>query len=227
MQPYWFPYIGYYQLFHAVDKFIFLDDANFIKKGWINRNRINSSGSESFITIPLAKASINRKINTIDTHDDDRWKKKITNTLVHAYAKAPYYQPVADVVEKSLSNKDDGIVAYASKSVASVLSYLDVPTVEIGYSSEIESTGLKGQDRIIQICENAECTTYINLSGGMSMYNKDDFEKRGIKLSFLSPVLEEYPQKASSFLPGLSILDVLMMNSPSEVRKFLASYQLV
>ena len=227
MQPYWFPYIGYYQLLYSVDKFVFLDDVNFIKKGWINRNRIISSGEEKLITIPLVKASQNRKIKDIDVVAGEQWKNKIIKLLSHSYAKSRYFDQVIDLVIKSIDYEGSSISGFATSSILSVIDYLGGCDVEISYSSEQENSDLKGQNRILSICKNGRCSTYINALSGMDLYTKQDFLMNDIDLLFLHPKIQEYRQNSSVFLPGLSIIDVLMMNPPDKVREMLASYSLV
>ena len=226
MQPYWFPYIGYFQLLYSTDKFVFLDDVNFMKKGWINRNRFICSGQEKLITIPLVKSSQNKKIKDIAVVFEDQWKRDIIKLISHSYSKSPYFDEVMNLVINSIDSKSSSISDFSAISIVAVMDYLGGFDVEISYSSEQGSIAFNGQNRIISMCEKSGCSTYINLMGGMHLYNKQEFLKRNISLLFLHPKIQEYPQHTRTFIPGLSIIDVLMMNSPQQVRAMLNNYDL-
>ncbi|MFT5214586.1 MAG: hypothetical protein ACI9WV_002317, partial [Patiriisocius sp.] len=134
MQPYLFPYIGYFQMINAVDHFVFYDDVNFINRGWINRNRILVNGKDTFITVPLIKASQNKKINEINLFFDEKMKKKMILTIELAYKKAPYYNQVIEIIKKIVNADISNIGEYAANSIITLCNYLKIET-SFSYSS--------------------------------------------------------------------------------------------
>lgn len=226
MQPYWFPYVGYFQLVHAVDKFVVYDDVAFINKGWINRNKVLVSNSEKLVTVPLERASQNKRICDINVLSDDKWQRRLISTLRHAYAKAPFYTPVIEVVEQSFAHDNLSISSYALISIVEVFNYLQIKTPEIVHSSIYKNDVLRGQDRIIDICRQEKCATYINLIGGAELYDQNLYTHAGVQLRFLQTEFQEYAQFSEQFIPALSILDILMMNSPEKVNVMLSKYTL-
>jgi hypothetical protein len=227
MQPYFFPYIGYFQMINAVDKFVFYDDVNYIKRGWINRNKILVNGKDALITVPLIKASQNKLINEIDLSFDDRQKNKMLSTIELAYKKAPFFNQVIGVIEKSVNSNKTTIGDYAANTVITMCNYLMIDT-EFDFSSKLtpESKGMDKADRLIYITKNLGANQYINAIGGQELYNKDYFANNDLDLKFIKPLGVDYPQFNASFIPWLSIIDVLMFNSPSKVRQLLSLYKL-
>jgi hypothetical protein len=224
MQPYFFPYIGYFQLIQAADKFLLYDDVNYIKQGWINRNRILVNGQSQFLTLRLSGASSYKKINEIEI---DINKKKILKTVQQAYAKAPLFSEVFPLVERVISFDDRNLARFVSQSIFAICSYLDIDT-----SFEISSklniyTNLAGQDRVIAMCKYYNANTYINAIGGKVLYSQCEFAKNDIKLQFLQPGDIEYEQNKNHFVPHLSIIDVLMFNTKEKIKYLLENYSLV
>ena len=226
MQPYFFPYLGYYQLIHSVDRFVFLDDVTFIKQGWINRNRILLQGEARLITVPLSRASSNRRICDVELSHQP-WRAKLEKTFDAAYRKAPYYAEVAALFAEVIHRKGDGTIAeLASDSVRTV-------TLRLGLSTEfVESTRgysneeLRGQDRVLDVCRREEASVYVNPPGGRELYDAASFAREDIELLFLEPVLAPYVQGRGNFEPGLSILDVLMFNGFEGTRSMVEQYRL-
>lgn len=227
MQPYWFPYIGYFQLLQAVDKFVFYDDVNFIKQGWINRNRIVVSQQDKLITIPLHKASSYQKIRYTNVAFDTKQKEQMIRTLYQAYAKAPYRSKIINLVEQSFDIKQTSISDFAASSIHQVINYLKLKSPEFVYSEKYGNSTLVGQERVLDICIKENCTTYINSIGGVKLYNREHFLSKGVNLRFLETTFQQYPQLSPRFIPGLSIIDILMMNSPDTARKMLTNYNLL
>ena len=224
MQPYFFPYIGYFQLVNAVDKFVFYDDVNYINRGWINRNKVLLNDKDHLITVPLAGASQNRKICEIETHSK---QDKLLKKLSHAYHKAPYYKQVWPLVESIINYPTNKINILAAQSVIMVCNYLQINTLFEFSSLDYYNTGqLAKAERLIEICKINNATTYVNAIGGESLYNKEYFSNKGIKLLFLKPGNIEYKQFHNDFVGHLSIIDVLMFNSISQTRSFLSNHQL-
>jgi hypothetical protein len=228
MQPYIFPYIGYFQLIHSVDKFVFFDDVNFIKQGWINRNRILLNDNIYTFAIPVEDISSYRLISETKISFKRDWGKKILKTLNQAYQKAPCYSIIMGILENIFSGNNVEFISELSKqSILKVNEYLDI-TAEIVYSSAVYmNSNLKGQTRIIDICRKETSDTYINAPGGTALYNPVDFKNENIELKFINPGQIVYKQFDDNvFIPDLSVIDVLMFNSKSEIKSMLNNYTL-
>lgn len=228
MQPYFFPYIGYWQLINSVDVFVVYDDVNYIKNGWINRNNILLNKSKHLVTLPLQGASSFSLINQIKMAPNLKVKQKLLKTFSTAYSKAPNFSSVFPIIEETVCCESDFISDAIFYSIKKIAEYLNIDT-EIVLSSSLlnKNNDLMAQDKVINICKLLNGNQYINSIGGMDLYNKDDFKTEEIDLSFIKPNLIEYKQFGSDFVPGLSIIDVLMFNSPEEIRKMLDSYELI
>ena len=223
MQPYFMPYIGYWQLINAVDKYVVYDDVNYIKKGWINRNNILVNGEGKLFTASLKETSQNKLINEIDICDDF---SKLLKTLHFSYSKAPYYHTVAELMQKICAFPNKNLAAFLYNSIREVCNYLSIDT-EIVLSSDIEKdNSLKGQDKILYICKQLDATEYYNAIGGKELYDEVSFTANNIKLSFLRTEFKEYSQFEHPFIKGLSIIDMLMFNSVEEMQKHLNYYVL-
>jgi hypothetical protein len=227
MQPYTFPYIGYFQLIHASDVFVFYDDVNFINRGWINRNRILLNGKDHLFTIPCSDASQNKLINEVALQDDEKAIQKLLSTFKQAYSKAPYFKDVYSMLEDTLLAGSKTIAALAIKSVTNICKYLELErTLKIS-SEEYDNRELKKADRLIDICHREGITHYINAAGGKEIYTKEYFGERGISLNFLNSVKQEYKQFNNPFVPWLSVIDVLMFNTKEDiVDRILPAYTL-
>ncbi|MFY7828785.1 MAG: WbqC family protein [Flectobacillus sp.] len=227
MQPYIFPYIGYFQLIHAVDKFVIYDDVNFINRGWINRNRILVSGKDSLFTIPLKEASQNKLINEIEVNWDSAWKNKWVKTLEQSYKKAPFFQQVMPLVEQTLGQEKQIFSEIIVANLQIINDYLGISTEIVPSSVIYQNTELKAQNRIIDICLQEKATHYINPIGGLELYDKQVFAEKGMLMNFIKSQSVQYPQLKNEFVPWLSILDVLMFNSVEKIHEFLNAYELV
>ena len=229
MQPYFFAYIGYFQLLYAADKFIILDDVNFINKGWINRNNILINNKPGLFSIPLVKSSQNKLIKDIDIsyeNNADR-QKKFLKTIERSYSKAPYYKEISDILSKLILSNEIKISGLIYKSLIEIKNYLGFET-DIIESSEIYSNSeLKGQERILDICRRENATQYLNLSGGIELYSKDSFDDNNIKLNFIRTKNIIYKQFTNEFTDSLSMIDVLMFNSKDKIREYIYEYELI
>lgn len=224
MQPYFFPYIGYFQLMKAVDTFVIYDDVNFIKQGWINRNRILVNGSDFMFNIMLKGASSFKKINEIEVAGNHQ--KSIT-TLEQSYRKAPYFSEAYPVISNILLNKETNLARYLSNSLSAITEYQGIQ-VSILISSEIEKdASLKGDDKVINICNQLKATNFINAIGGQELYSKEKFSENGLILNFIKTKPIVYKQFKDPFIPWLSIIDVMMFNSPEAINEMLNEYELV
>jgi hypothetical protein len=225
MQPYLFPYIGYFQLIHSCETFVFYDDVNFIKNGWINRNRILISGKPAYLTVQLKDASTHKKIREIEFTDN---RPVLLKTIRLTYAKAPYFKQAMQVIEAVLDLDTTKISDLAIESVIRCCEYA-------GLNRKFEISGthypvmkkMDRADRLIDICHANGSNHYINAPGGQELYDKDYFRDKGITLKFLEPGISRYHQNMSEFVPGLSIIDMMMFSSPAEIAKSMNNYNLI
>ena len=224
MQPYFMPYIGYWQLMAAVDKYVVYDDVNYIKGGWASRNNILMNGKPYMFTITLNGASPNKLFNEITIRDDFR---KFLRMLDCCYAHAPYHAEIMPVLEQvfAYENRNLGMFLYHSYQV--ILDYLGIDT-ELILSSTIEKdNSLRAGEKVKHICHLLGADTYYNAIGGQELYNVEDFAQSGISLKFLKTNAFTYPQFKNEFVPNLSIIDVLMFNGKEGTSKLLKEYTLV
>jgi len=224
MQPYLFPYIGYFQLINIVDKFVLFDDVNYIKKGWINRNNLMVNGKKMLFTISLVHASQNKLINEIEIADKF---EKFLKTIQINYSKAKYYKPTNELINKIISYKQNNLADFIKNSLEELTAYIGIES-EILVSSELNKNNLlKGQDKILEICKLLKASSYFNLPGGLNLYDKNKFREAGIELYFIKTINTPYKQFSKEFEPALSIIDVLMHNSQERVKELLNKYKLV
>ncbi|WP_027183197.1 WbqC family protein [Desulfovibrio inopinatus] len=224
MQPYLFPYIGYFQLMNYVDTYVVYDDVQFTKGGWINRNYINLNNNRFLLTLPIEKPSLKKKINDINVVG---YFKKYLKTIVQAYRPARYFNDVYPMLESIFVRQDRDLVGLILDSFYAICSYLDCH-VDIIVSSDLNmATELKGAPRILAMCNALNAHDYVNAIGGQCLYSKDEFLKNNINLQFLMTHDIEYEQFSGSFIPNLSIIDVLMFNSKQDVKRFLTQFDLV
>lgn len=226
MQPYFVPYLGYFQLMAAVDRFVLLDDVNFINRGWINRNRILLGGREHLITIPLRGASQNQHINQIALSDDTPWRAKLLKTVEQAYRKASFFEETMPLVRTLLACQETGLAPYLRSSLTVLHAWLELPCLIVPSAAIYEEKAYKGAERILDICVQERATVYINPPGGKDLYAPGDFSAQGIQLRFLKPRLDQYEQGGAPFIPGLSIIDVLMHQGRAATRQALFSTEL-
>ncbi len=221
MQPYFFPYFGYFQLINAVDRFVVLDDVSYVNKGWINRNRILVNGRGHRFAVPLKSASQNTLIKDIELAVDDRWKRKFLRSIERSYRNAPFFATIFPLVEDTISIDTKLIIEWNLAALLAVTRYLEIETDIIETSTGYHNNELKGQSRILDICRREGATRYLNTIAGEELYCANAFEKRGIQLHFLQMADITYHQFGDEFVPWLSIIDVMMFNSRSEIQGFL------
>lgn len=231
MQPYVFPYLGYYQLVGAVDIFVFFDDVNFINKGWINRNQILQQNIPFKFTIPLQKASQNRLINEIELADFDKWRNEFLKRLDYNYKKAPFYHSVYPWLQDFFYLKNYRFISeLAEASVQGVATLLGISTTFM-ISSKIpyrDSVVNNGQEKILRICEILNADRYINPQNGVDIYDSKLFQEKNIMLNFIrmdDVIYDQFDKKR--FSPSLSIIDVLMFNDLNKCRELLTKYTLI
>jgi hypothetical protein len=226
MQPYFFPYLGYFQLLQAVDRFVYYDDVAFIKQGWINRNRMLVQGRPVFFSVPLADASSFRAIRETRISTQEPWRKKMLRRFQVSYGRAPFFAPTFELVQQVLEADHADIASLSRASVEAVCRHLEIMTARVPSSAAYGNAALTGPERVLDICQREGADTYVNAAGGRALYDPEVFRGRGVTLRFLSARPLEYPQLGDPFVPGLSILDVLMFNSPERARTFLGEYDL-
>lgn len=220
MQPYFLPYIGYFQLVAAVDVFVIYDNIKYTKKGWINRNRMLQNGSDVTFSLPLKKDS--DSLNVVQRElaaDFDRGK--LLNKFKGAYNRAPYFKQTFPLLERIVRYEDSNLFRYIHHSLVKTCAHLGIST-EIRISSAIDiDHGLKGQDKVLALCQALGADTYINPIGGTELYARDDFAAHGIKVNFIRSKSFEYLQFCAPFVPCLSIVDVMMFNTHESAIKFI------
>jgi len=219
MQPYLFPYLGYFQYIGACTHFIFYDDVQFIMRGWINRNNILLNNKPHMLTVPLQKASPNKLIK--DTLISEvSWKEKFLATLRQAYRSAPEKLSVIEMVERVINKDHDSIAGLAHDSIVSVCEYLNMDTEFIHTSTIFKNAAMNRNDRLADLCEKMNAGVCVVPLGGSELYPKEEFAEMNIEMKYLKPVLTEYVQRSSTeFVSSLSILDVLMWNDRDAVLK--------
>lgn len=221
MQPYLFPYVGYFQLVAAVDRFVFYDDVAFMKQGWINRNRLFLSGRVSWFTLPVWGGSIHRKINELSVQAGDAWRRKLLASVKQSYGRAPYFEQAYGLLAGVLQSEECSLSALARKSVVDVARYMGLETEFVVSSGRYGNEEMHGAERVLDICRREHASEYHNLPGGKALYSAEQFSAAGIELSFVEPNLTEYIQMAPPFKPCLSMLDVLMFNDRSALLRLL------
>ena len=225
MQPYFFPYIGYFQLMNAVDEFVIYDNIEFTKKGWINRNRILANKKDIFITIPLKKDSDHLDVR--DRYLADSWSServKMMNRIKEYYRKAPQLELVYPVIKKCILFEENNLFNFILNSLNQVKEYLEIRTPLVISSNICIDHALKAEKKVIDICKARKADMYVNPIGGIQLYEKDEFKKKGIELYFLKTNDFRYMQLSNDFIPFLSILDVMMFNSKEEIKEYLKSF---
>lgn len=227
MQPYLFPYIGFFQLMSSCDMFVIYDDVQYIQGGWINRNRILIDGEPQWITLPVANADYHLPINQRDYLLDDRLAPKFRRRIVGAYASAPYFENVMPIIDEILMQDDSNVARFNTHQLMKISSYIGIDTKIVISSSIDKDLGLTAQERVIDLCENLGAHSYINPIGGLTLYQPYRFCEAGLELRFLQSMASEYPQYDGPHVKSLSIIDVLMFNDLPTIKSMLAQCQLI
>ncbi len=225
MQPYFFPYLGYWQLLNAVDHFVIYDDVQYIKGGYINRNYILLQNKRHTITLQLQGASSSKMINDIMTGSNH---KKLLKTIEQAYTKAPFFNQVFPVIEDCLNYDTKNLAELLTYSILNISNYLEIES-HFHRSSEInKDLGLDRTERLYFFCQHLNCDRYINAIGGQHLYNKEEFLSQNIELRFIKKEPCAYIQfNSNNFEDNLSIIDVMMFNDRKSIQSLLTSYSLI
>jgi len=227
MQPYFFPYIGYFQLIAAVDQFIVYDNIKYTKKGWINRNRMLQNGKDVMFSLPLKNDSDSLDVCERELAADFN-REKLLNQFKGAYRRAPYFEQTFPLLEQIVRYEDPNLFRFLHHSIVKTCEHLGI-TTEIRISSGIAiDHSLKSQDKVLALCEAAGASTYVNTIGGMELYSKETFREKGIELKFIKSKPFEYAQFGAEFVPWLSIIDVMMFNPLDAIRTCITTnYELI
>lgn len=225
-QPYFIPYIGYWQLINAVDVFIISDDYNYIEGGWIGRNRILENGQPRFYNIEISHASSNRKINELYLSEKFDMEKKLMQ-LRSVYRRAPFFQEGYELMAQIFSFEETNLAGFLENSIKCVCNYLDIKTKFVKSSSIPGNCELKKEYKIYDQCRYVGADTYINAIGGKKLYTFEQFKEQKIQLGFLQTGDIKYKQLWYDFVPNLSIIDVIMFNSKSEIQEMLQKYTIL
>lgn len=225
MQPYLFPYLGYFQLIAAADVFVLGDDLQYIRSGWVNRNRILNNGEAKLMTFPLKKDSFELPImkrQLCDNFSDEA--DRLVNLISQSYRKAPYFDQVMPFLERLIRFPQTNLGVYTEHTIRELCAYLHILT-PILRGSDLELVScLDKQDRVINVSRVFTATTFLNPIGGVELYDRNHFARQGLLVRFfkMDPIV--YPQLTQSFVPSLSIIDVLMFNSVEQIQAMLACY---
>ena len=227
MQPYFLPYIGYFQLINAVDEFVVYDNIQYTKKGWINRNKFLCNGKEFPFSIPVKKDK--EYLDVLDRRVAESFDKlKLLNQIKNSYLKSPHFYEVFDLMDEIINYEDTNLFNYIFNSIEKICNYLEISTNLI-ISSEIEiDHSLRSEDKVISIVKKLDGKTYINPEGGIDLYSSDNFDSQNLSLKFLSNINLEYRQLKNEFIPNLSIIDLLFFVSKQEIKdRYIHSFQIL
>ncbi len=216
MQPYFLPYIGYFQLIAAVDQFVVYDNIKYTKKGWINRNRFLQNGKDVVFSIALKKDSDSLDICERELATDfDR--ERLLNQLKGAYRHAPLLEQTFPLIEQIVRYPEPNLFLFLHNSIVQICAHLGITTKIIVSSEVVIDHNLQAQDKVLSLCRTLGATTYVNAIGGVALYSKETFQENGFELKFIQSKLFEYVQFGDVFIPWLSIIDVMMFNASEEI----------
>lgn len=230
MQPYFFPYLGYFQLINSADQFILFDTPQFIRHGWIERNFVLKPNAEKlYIKVPLKKHQRNTAINDVLINNELNWKEKILAQLISYKKKAPHYYKVINLIKSALEINTNSIVKLNHSVIIEVCNYLEIKTpVKIWSEMGLKINKVIASDEwALEICKAINANEYINPIGGKEFFDTTKYEKENIKISFLQCEAQEYKQFGEVFVPYLSIIDLLMFCGKKEVKSMLNKFNLI
>ena len=230
MQPYFFPYIGYWQLIAASDVFVLLDDVQFIRGGWIERNRVlNPKGGWQYVGIPLAPHPHTEAIRNVRAREGADWKRRLLAQISHYRRLAPFYREAREAIEGAIRSADSrGICAINAAIIKEVCRAIGLErTFRVASESGFDYSEVRGPgDWALQISRQMGAHTYINPVSGAGLFEPVRFQESGISLRFLESEPVAYPRR-NEFIPQLSIIDVLMFNGIDGTRSLLQAHRLV
>jgi hypothetical protein len=228
MQPYFLPYLGYFQIMKACDKYVVYDNIQFTKKGWIHRNRMLLNGKDALFSLPLKNDSDYLNIDQRALADTfDKEKNKILGQIKSAYGKAPQFKTAYPVIESIFNHPDTNLFGYIYHAISAIKDYLRIDTPLVVSSGISMNHELKGKYRVMEIVKQLGGDTYINPIGGVELYDKQEFTDNGIALHFHKMQTVVYPQFKNDFVPYLSILDLMMFVDRDELIGLLDRFDFV
>jgi hypothetical protein len=227
MQPYFFPYIGYWQLAQVADRMVIYDDVNYIVGGWVNRNRILINGLARYITVPVSGASPHQHICDLTLARTGRWRDKLLKAIELTYRRAPHFSEVFPLLRDLVDHPVDNLSAYLAHQIQELTRFLQLNTTLISTSRLYANSHLSGQDRVIDICRREGASEYVNLAGGRELYDARQFAQAGVRLEFISMRSLPYWQATDSFVAHLSIVDALMGLGRAGMAPHLQAFDLV
>ena len=239
MQPYFFPYLGYFQLINAVDLFLLYDDVQYMKGGWINRNRILQNGAPAWFSMPVRHAHFKLPISARTYCDPIKNGSALLSTLHTAYRKAPYFRCGIQLAEAIFTCGDESVVGYNHAALLKICAYIGIKTpIDLTSNAKTDQT-LNAEERVIELCKQTHATQYINAAGGRHLYSSQLFSANNIELSFIemdhnieycqsmtTPIDKDFAQ-TPDFIQNLSIIDLIMFNSQPDVFKLSQKYAIV
>jgi hypothetical protein len=226
MQPYFFPYIGYFQLIAHSDLFVFHDDVQYIKAGWINRNRIVNDRRACWITLPVLRAAHDRPIKDRYYVSNSAPRNRLLRRIAASYRTAPFFGDIYPLVEEIMGFADANVATFNIHLIRRVAAHLKIRTPFLLSSKLEKNNSLAGQERVIEICRRLGATQYVNLIGGRKLYHRDRFSREGLELGFLKPAVLGGADHADSALP-LSIIDDLMHKDENVQASALRDYRII
>ena len=231
MQPYFMPYIGYFSLIKHTDEFILFDPVQFIRHGWIERNRVlKQSGGWQYIQVPIIKENgRDTLIQDIKINNCSDWKSKILAQIQHYKKIAPYYDSVIDLLKRIFSKEYNDIVSLNREALIVICDYLDIHrNFPIFSKMDLTIDGVTAPDEwALNICKAMGANEYLNPIGGTEFFDRTKYEQANVSIAFQNIEITEYNQKREVFESGLSIIDVLMFNTAEETSKMLDKFTLV
>ena len=226
-QPYFLPYLGYWQLIHLADLFLLADDYDYIRHKWINRNRILLAGQPYNLRVEVAHNPSSRLIMDKQIAMKPYWLEDKLQTVKKAYYKAPFLTEGYALAERILTYPERNLALFLEHSIREVCAYLGI-TTPFCHSSDLPGNSrFKCEERIYDFCDRLGADTYVNLPGGQALYDFGEFARRGIRLRFIQPILKPYPQFGAPFVERLSILDAIMFNSREQLHEMLDDYTFI
>jgi hypothetical protein len=209
MQPYFFPYLGYFHLIDAVDCFVVLDDVDYAKNGWINRNRILINSEVSWFTVPVYSTGkrLTEKRYALDARFFDTARRKIS----FAYGNSALLGQILWLFDQWEASQDTRVASVNTMLLQAVCELVGIRKPVFMASSEMSlHRELTGQQRVYEICKQVGASKYVNLPGGATLYSSEEFQLQGLGLRFVESQFLPYPQRSTAFVPGLSVLDLLL-----------------
>jgi len=205
-QPGYLPWLGFFKKISSSDQFVFLDDVQFEKNGWHNRNKIRTSDGWIWLTVPT-KAKFGMNLNEIKIDNSIDWEKKHKRAIEINYSKTPYFKNYWDELESIFNKKHELLIEFNLELIKFIMKNLQIKTPTI-FSSELNIDG-KSSERILNICNKLKSKIYLSGKLGKDYLNLDDFTSNGIEVKFQDYKHPTYEQRFDPFLPNMATIDLL------------------